>query len=119
MKRHGPTATLGRTVGPVSEAGVPGLQAADVVIDFLFRRLLRVPVALLEFADERVALAADQRPVVIGQLGPLRLEAGRELLPLALDLIPVHRLLPSGCQSPSSPSVRPSATMAVPRTGLC
>src|SRR5262245_37424925 len=44
----------------------------DVVVHFLLGVLLLVAVALLELADELVLLAADQGPVVVRQLRPLR-----------------------------------------------
>src|SRR5262249_60220458 len=55
-----------------------------------------VAVLLLQLAQELVLLAADERPVVVRQLAPLRLQLAGELLPVALNLIPVHDVPPAG-----------------------
>src|SRR5262245_36336313 len=65
----------------------------DVVVNFLFGVFFSVAVTLLELAHERVLFAADQLPVVVGELGPLRFHLRGKLRPLAFDLIPVHRSL--------------------------
>jgi hypothetical protein len=52
--------------------------------------VLLVTVALQELADQGVFLTADEGPVVVGQLASLRARVPGELLPLALEHVPVH-----------------------------
>src|SRR5262245_8720882 len=90
MGREPPKDTKGngpaRWLGPVD--------GGDEVVHLLLGLVLLVPIPLLELAQELVLLAADERPVVVGQLAPLRLELAGQLLPAAFDLVPIHRLAP-------------------------
>src|SRR5262249_11492756 len=63
------------------------------VLDLLLGLIPRDAVALLDAAHELVALAVDDREVVIGQLAPALLDLAGELLPIAGDLIPIHCVL--------------------------
>src|SRR5258706_7608482 len=47
-------------------------------------------IALLHLAGELIAAAGDDVPVVVGQLAPLFLGLARQLLPVALNAVPVH-----------------------------
>src|SRR5205085_12015544 len=72
-------------------------QALDELVRLLLGLLLRVAVALLEQADELVFLAGNPVPVVVGELGPLRLELALEFLPSAFEHVPIHRTCPLEC----------------------
>src|SRR5580692_24771 len=63
--------------------GVVASEAGDEVVHFLLGLVLLVAVVFLEFADQRVLLASDERPIVVGQLAPFGLELSGELTPLA------------------------------------
>src|SRR5690554_4737807 len=57
--------------------------------------LAAVAVALLDTADELVVVAFGHRQVVVRELAPLLLDVALELLPVALQNVPVHgELLP-------------------------
>src|SRR5262249_10251225 len=49
-------------LSPFDRPGIAGLKRPDVIVDFLFGVFPLLTVALLEFAHERVLLAADQLP---------------------------------------------------------
>src|SRR5207249_3599023 len=87
----------------------------DEVIDLLLGTILLVAVALLELAHQLVLLAADERPVVVGQFAPLRLQLPRKLIPLALEHIPVHNAPPSCRYVMVTPLVIPEVTQAAGR----
>src|SRR5262249_17716866 len=59
-------------------------------VDFFFRLFLGVAIALLQPAGKLIPLARDGGQIIVGQLAPFFLDLARELLPVALDLIPVH-----------------------------
>src|ERR1700722_334186 len=63
--------------------------------DFFVSLLPRVAVFPLEQAGELIALPAESRQVVVGQLVPLFLHQCRELLPVAGDQIPRHEVASS------------------------
>src|SRR5688572_3401775 len=63
------------------------------VLDLAIRLVLRAAVALLDLADELVALAVDDRNVIIGELAPALLDLTLELLPVAFNAIPIHAVL--------------------------
>ena len=48
-----------------------------------------MPLALLDPADQDVPIALRPREVVVGELPPLLLGLALELVPVALDLVPV------------------------------
>src|SRR6478736_1508065 len=60
------------------------------VVDLPARFVLRAAILLLDLAHQLVALAADRVELVVGELAPLLLHLPAELLPIALDAIPVH-----------------------------
>src|SRR5207253_3544930 len=83
----------GGAIPPVAaRADRPGSrrQRPREVVQFLLCPLLHVAVPLLEFAGELVAAAGDRREVVVRELAPLLLHLPLDLVPVALDLIPVH-----------------------------
>src|SRR5262245_26363710 len=63
--------------------------------DLLGRLFLAEAVALLDLAEQEVALALDGGQVVVGKLAPLFLDLALDLLPLALDHVGFHRILRS------------------------
>lgn len=65
-------------------------QLMNELIEFQFGTLLFELIALLEDADQVVALSGDSVEVVVSELAPFRFELGPELLPIAADLVPVH-----------------------------
>src|ERR1700722_2348737 len=66
------------------------LHTVDPGFDLAFRLVLGDAVAFLDAADELVLFAVDDGHVVFGQLAPLLLHLAGELLPIALDAIPIH-----------------------------
>src|SRR6516162_5357301 len=88
----------GAAAGPRNDLGLGDLYSAPLglvkrpseFIELGFRLVFLEPVALLQFADELIALAGDRRKVVVGQLAPLLLYFASELLPVAFDLVPIH-----------------------------
>src|SRR5579871_6423340 len=50
-------------------------------------------IALLDLANELIALALDLRPIAVGQLTPFLFCLPGELLPVTFDTIPVHYYL--------------------------
>ena len=59
-------------------------------IEFLLDLLFRIPVTFLQDACELIAFAGDHRQIVVRQLAPLLLDLAGHLLPVTLDLIPIH-----------------------------
>jgi hypothetical protein len=59
-------------------------------IDFPLGFVLRLSVALLEFAGELLAIAVDYVEVITSQPAPLRLNVALELFPVTFDPIPIH-----------------------------
>src|SRR5512147_912116 len=66
------------------------LPSAGHLIEFPLRSVPLVAIPLLKDADELVPPPGRLVEVVVGQLPPLLLHLALELLPVALDLIPVH-----------------------------
>lgn len=64
-------------------------------LDLLFGLLLGDPILLLDPANEDVAFAIHLFKFIIGDVAPMFLDGALELLPVALDLIPVHLVLPT------------------------
>src|SRR4051812_754848 len=74
------------------------IAALEPVVDFRVDVLARLPVALLDPADELVARAGSLIEIVVGELAPLLLHLTSDLLPLALPDVVVHvRFLDSSC----------------------
>src|ERR1700677_1981096 len=76
-------------------AGTVGVAMArpelrDPLVDLLLGLVPQDAVALLDLADQRVLLRAHVLQVGVGELGPLGLHLRRELLPFALNTVPVH-----------------------------
>src|SRR5215469_15849324 len=63
-------------------------------VDLLLGLLLLVAVALLQAAGELLALAVDQRDVVVSELAPLLAQLAFRLGPVAFDLVPIHVRFP-------------------------
>ena len=70
------------------------LDAAKPVIDGLAAVILVVTVAFLQPAFELFAPPVDGGEVIIGELAPLLFGLAGELLPVALNRIPVHLISP-------------------------
>ena len=68
---------------------LPGLARVSV-IDLSLHLVLLDAVALLDPALQLLALAADGRQVVVGELAPLLLHFAFHRLPVPLDAVPVH-----------------------------
>ena len=64
----------------------PGLPIAHLLVGFVAADA----IALLDAADQLVALAADAIELVVGQLALLLLGLALELAPIAFDAVPVH-----------------------------
>src|SRR4030095_3138973 len=64
--------------------------AAKPVGDLAIGHLARDAIALLDAADQLLALAFSAVEVIVGQLAPLFADAPLEFLPVAFDSIPVH-----------------------------
>jgi hypothetical protein len=62
-------------------------------VDFAFRILFRVAVFFLYQTDKLFATTLGLMPFIVGDVAPLGLCLALELLPVALDLIPVHHAL--------------------------
>src|SRR5262245_31792861 len=91
------------------EAPATGLsQRAREVVEFPLGPVLLVAVSLLELAGELIALAADQRQVVVGELAPFFFDLSFQLFPIAFDLIPIHGQSPwmMGVLEPGASSER-------------
>src|SRR5687768_7260688 len=67
-----------------------GLQTALPLGDLALCLFTRDAVALLNPADQDVAIAFGASEIVVGELPPLLLGVALELLPFTLNLIPVH-----------------------------
>jgi hypothetical protein len=66
------------------------LQVLDEFIRLFFGNFSRESVVFLNFADELLALSVDDVQIIVRKLAPLFFHLAFRLLPLALDLIPVH-----------------------------
>src|SRR5262249_7800954 len=60
------------------------------VVDFLTNFILGVPVALLKISLKLIPTTIDGCDVILGKLAPLFLYLSRQLLPVALNAIPIH-----------------------------
>src|SRR5258708_40351675 len=69
------------------------LQRPEPVIDIPVNLILGKTVALLQLAFELLASAFDHVEIVVGEFAPLLLRRTLELLPVALDPVPIHRRL--------------------------
>jgi len=78
-------ACLGSRRRPGASPGAGGL------VDLALGLFPGVPVPLLELAEKLVLPAGDLGDFVVGELAPLLANLARELLPVALDLVPVQR----------------------------
>src|SRR6185295_15351665 len=70
--------------------GFMTLDAGFPVLDLALGFVLLDAVALLDLADQLVAMAAHLVELVVGELAPLFLQLARHLLPVALNAIPIH-----------------------------
>src|SRR6266404_6998242 len=70
------------------------IHRAQEVVDLLLCLIPLVAVAFLELAQELVFLAADNLPVIVGQLAPLCFGLPHKLLPVAFNHVPIHGLPP-------------------------
>ena len=73
--------------------GSPTLGAVPVVY-VTSHLILRVPVALLNFALQLISATSDHVKIIIGELTSLLLHLSLHLLPISLDAIPVHGVAP-------------------------
>src|SRR5690606_5112221 len=84
--------------GAGAPSGPPEARLATAAVEPLVEAALRlvaaVTVALLDAPDELVVVALGHRQVVVGELAPLLLDVALELLPVALQDVPVHVVLP-------------------------
>src|SRR5216684_2752876 len=78
-------------------------------IDLPLRLVLGDAVTLLQTAGELLSPALDHVKVVVGELSPLPPNLALELLPVAFDAVPIHRLAPpedgSVKRKPAAPRV--------------
>src|SRR5262245_52866984 len=68
-------------------------QRPGELVCFFLGPVFRVPVSFLQFADELVLFTGDLLDLVVGKGPPLLSDLPRQLLPLALDGVPVHGAL--------------------------
>src|SRR5215207_1514500 len=97
---------LGCPVRLSMASSASGRETAGELVEFPLGPVLGVPVPLLQLAGELVPLARDGGQVVVGQVRPLLLHLALELLPVPLDLIPVHDPPPElseVCETPENP----------------
>src|SRR5262249_13383461 len=80
--------------GPRNEFAVASVKRVFEALYLLFGFFLRDPVTLLNRADQLVALTGDFRELVVRELAPRLANFAGHLLPVALDLIPIHLLAP-------------------------
>ena len=66
--------------------GVFGMPVAELLFSFV----LRNSVALLDLAEQLLALAGNDVQVIVGQLAPLLLDFAFELHPVAFYFVVVH-----------------------------
>ena len=69
------------------------LESGHELIEFLFRFFLGIAVSLFQKSGELISLSRDHRQVVVCQFAPFFLDSTSELLPVAVNLIPVHFLI--------------------------
>src|SRR5687767_11911154 len=72
--------------GPGPESSLPRLPVAYLSLGLV----PGAAVALLDLADQLVAVARHLVELVVGELAPLRLHLALHLLPVAFDDVPVH-----------------------------
>src|SRR5262249_43586470 len=70
---------------------VPDVFVAHPLIQLALRLFLFEAVTLLYNTNEFTALAAGARKVVVRQIAPALLHLAFKLVPIAFDLLPVHR----------------------------
>src|SRR5438477_3676390 len=88
---RGRPAAAGRTAsGRASVCRGLLLLAVFPFADLIFGVVARAAVALLDLADELVALARHAVELVIGELAPALLQRALHLLPVACNAIPIH-----------------------------
>jgi hypothetical protein len=78
-----------------SECRVNLLAPIAKPFDFRFGLLSRIAKPFLHFAHEFTALSVNYIKVVIRQLSSLLLNFAFQLLPVALDLVPIHDYSPT------------------------
>src|SRR5205814_6876221 len=94
---HGRPAAGDRTAsGRASVCPAVLLLAVFPFAHLIFGLVARVAVALLDLADELVALAGHAIELVIGELAPALLQRALHLLPVACNAIPIHLDPPRG-----------------------
>src|SRR6187399_658466 len=78
-------------------AGATRFVGRDQGIELTIHLVLGQAIALLDPANELVALSAGGVEIVVGQLAPLLLDRTLELHPFALEDIVIHEFVPPGC----------------------
>ena len=79
-------------LAPVNQQSMERLQP---VIDLLARSVLTLAVPLLNLSFELLATSGDLLEIIVRELGPFFPDLTRELLPVSLDPMPIHRNFPS------------------------
>jgi hypothetical protein len=82
---------IGGIAKPADAAGVDSVTCLAERFDFFLGLVTGHAVSFLYFSDQLDAFPLDKVHVIVGQLAPLLLHPTFELLPIAFDLIPVHR----------------------------
>src|SRR5579859_1075597 len=78
-----------RGLGPLAPRDLVG-ERAHPAVDFLHGAFALQPVTRLQRTDELILLPCDPVHISIGELGPLLVRLPLELLPVPLDLVPIH-----------------------------
>src|SRR5262245_36665424 len=85
------------------------------LVEFPLGLVFGVAVLLLELPGELVPPAGDDDEVVVCQLTPLLLDLARDLLPVALQLVPIHETPPGERASNASIRTGDKTAKLVPR----
>src|SRR4030088_772367 len=85
-----PIGSSSRAADFFARGGFFGTVCTRKLVNLAFRLFLCNSVALLDLANELIALPADHLKVITGQLAPLLLDLSQRLLPLSFNLLPVH-----------------------------
>lgn len=75
-----------------AEAGFLKLPALTTipVVDVFLGLVLRIAIALLDFALQLLALAIDDIKIVVGEFAPLLLNLALHLFPVTFYAVPIH-----------------------------
>src|SRR6185437_10105358 len=106
-----------RSVANVASRVVVAITVCERV-DLPLGFVLGDAVRLLDLPRQLIALAGDEVDVVVGQLPPLLLHLAGELLPVALNAVPVHALLLRASE-PTRSAVAPIVATHVPGKTAC